>query len=1290
MKLKFAHIRPAGFSKHPAAIKSILSLMAIFLISWVVAGFAWSSPDNKDASSITIQARKGNLEVIDQYGSSYQLEDGADATFYGIGPEVIRITGQLQGEDTASVSVVAKEGPTVEDPSLFVGAAWFRDISFTGIDKNVIVCDQNTSVSLMANTRNAPSESRPEVGDVFSGKCSVSAVHEDSYGTINAATCVINTGILKEIGSVVAYCADHTAAAPYVGQQFTYTFTITSVNKKTGKVVGSMYAVPVSGATDGVTTDSSGHLTGYQRLSVKVELTRSYSGYIRLKKVSTIPSMTSSNSQYSLDGATYRIYEDKSCKNRSDCDDIVTKEGSYVKSEAIAAGTYYVKEIKAPKGFELSDKVYKVEVDPDETVDVGVAIDGKTVISEMPRRNPSKFILGKLDKDSNEGCAQGDASLQGAQYKVEYYDGQYTSVDSAENSGDPKRQWTFSSDANGKIDMCNESYLVNGALYKDANGEIVFPLGSYIIYEVKAPIGYLLSNEKSIVRILKDPDSDATIFNGNVIKGSTISGATSVYSEYANVVPIKEPPIKGSLKVEKRDLETLELQPLGNATLEGTQFKVTNRSKAKVYVDDIACQPGEICATFYTNKEGIGALLQNSLPYGTYSVQEVAPSKGYLLTDKEERTFQIRQEGEIAFYGKEDEEDTSKKGDAFYNQVIREDLAFVKVRGDTAERLSNIPFEIVSKTTGERHVVITDENGEIRTEASWNPHTENTNANDSFDEDSIIRYAGVWWGVTANGTTAPPRDDLCALVFDDYELKELSTSKNQGLELVSFEFSATRNNHTINLGTIENNPPELVQKPSITTTASDASDGDKHAYASSKCKLMDQVSYMNLTPNTTYTLHATLLDAETLQLIPKAETYHEFKPEATFGSVTVELECDTLAVAGHDVVFFEELALDNEVICEHKDADDVAQKISIAKPEVETYAQDSHDGDKNIVADIDSKVTDNVKLKNLEPNISYTLYGIVMDSDTVLPAIVKNDTKTAPTESEMEAFWSGLVDLLGAELHINEDGSSYDIEYNNMIDKATLMQYVEANPNITNSIDIVSKEIVPKSDIMTTSLDYSVSSDALNGEYVIFDLLLNDEAVVAVHADTSNADQSFEIIQPTITTTATDKTDGDHNILPSTEAKITDLVEYSGLVSGAQYEITGTLMNKDDGKALYVNDKLVEATAKFTPNAESGSVEVNFTFDASGIPENSNLVAYECLRKDGRQIAEHADINSESQTVQVSTMKYGSTPQKSPLPGDSYYKTGFTSKRSSLATLLLMSAILFSLVAFKFRRRRMV
>lgn len=95
----------------------------------------------------------------------------------------------------------------------------------------------------------------------------------------------------------------------------------------------------------------------------------------------------------------------------------------------------------------------------------------------------------------------------------------------------------------------------------------------------------------------------------------------------------------------------------------------------------------------------------------------------------------------------------------FTEQVVRGDLALVKVADGIQRRLAGVPFKIASKTTGERHVIVTDGNGQASTAASWNAHTADTNGG-TADSD-------VWFGVSE------PDDAKGALPYDTYTVEEL-------------------------------------------------------------------------------------------------------------------------------------------------------------------------------------------------------------------------------------------------------------------------------------------------------------------------------------------------------------------------------------------------------------------------------------------------------------------------------------------------------------------------------------
>ena len=102
-------------------------------------------------------------------------------------------------------------------------------------------------------------------------------------------------------------------------------------------------------------------------------------------------------------------------------------------------------------------------------------------------------------------------------------------------------------------------------------------------------------------------------------------------------------------------------------------------------------------------------------------------------------------------------------------------------------RLAGVPFRITSETTGESHVIVTDENGYASTAAEWNKHTHKTNANDTAAEEDLDSEAGIWFGLAKDGKTVPANDKLGALPYDTYTVEELRCAANEGFVLVKIE-----------------------------------------------------------------------------------------------------------------------------------------------------------------------------------------------------------------------------------------------------------------------------------------------------------------------------------------------------------------------------------------------------------------------------------------------------------------------------------------------------------------------
>ena len=117
--------------------------------------------------------------------------------------------------------------------------------------------------------------------------------------------------------------------------------------------------------------------------------------------------------------------------------------------------------------------------------------------------------------------------------------------------------------------------------------------------------------------------------------------------------------------------------------------------------------------------------------------------------------------------------------------------------------------------------------------------------------------------------------------------------------------------------------------------------------------------------------------------------------------------------------------------------------------------------------------------------------------------------------------------------------------------------------------------------------------------------------------------------------------DGEKEICATEVFTLTDTVSYSHLIPGKEYVLVGTLMDKSTGKAFIENGNAVTAETVFTPETPNGTVTVSFAFDSRLIKENTSLVVFETLYKDGKELAVHADIEDEDQTVKVTVPEIG-------------------------------------------------
>ena len=639
---------------------------------------------------------------------------------------------------------------------------------------------------------------------------------------------------------------------------------------------------------------------------------------------------------------------------------------------------------------------------------------------------------------------------------------------------------------------------------------------------------------------------------------------------------------------------------------------------------------------------------QAVIPRGTLVMYESKPSEGYVL-NSDFLSFQKIQEQPV-------ENAVTYQTPQVPEQVVRGDLTFSKKTGDSADRMAGIPFKLTSLTTGETHVIVTDANGYFNSASSWNPHTQNTNGNDwalgeSEPIDSVLLdpTAGVWFGLTSEGTLTSPDDGHGAFPYDSYSIEELRCTANEGYQLIHTTVTITRDGVVYDYGTLDDQPQPTV---SITTNAYDPTDGDNSIMAGD-VRIADKVTYTGLTAGETYRLTASIVDTETGEPVtvddkPVTAT-HEFTAQTADGYEIVETTLPATGLGGRTVTVFEELhrVSDGTLMAEHKDKDDVDQQLRVIAPQIGTTATDGTDGDKTVIADEKATIVDTVEYRNLVPGVEYALTGTLH---------VKHvDEEGNVTE---EALLDGNGEPIIAEITFTPDSPDGSMEVRFTFDATTL-------PDGT--------------------------------ELVAFETLSHDGVEVAAHADISDEGQTVmvENPKPAIGTTATDGTDGDKTVIADMEAIIVDTVEYANLIPGEEYTLTGALYVKhvdDDGNVteealLDADGNPVSAKTTFTPENASGSVEVTFTFDASAIADGTELVAFETLFHNGEVIAVHADITDKGQTVTVEHPEEPEIPDtpeqpepEHPTPepdkpqGTTYGKTGVSTMPIVAGIVLLIAA----------------
>ena len=728
----------------------------------------------------------------------------------------------------------------------------------------------------------------------------------------------------------------------------------------------------------------------------------------KIQKSSSNTTVTNGNNCYSLSGATYGVYSDKGCTKSVVT--LTTNASGNTDTVELRAATYYVKETKAPKGFQLDKNVYTMTVKAGETSTLKV--------SDTPKVTDTLVELFKIDMETSKATPQGNASLEGAEFVWKYYDGYYTKDNLP---SEPTRTWTTKTiaekDSKNEVHYITrlaDSYKVSGDSFYTQNGTICLPLGTITVEEKAAPNGYLL--EGAYMQAAGSFEQIKGVYVSQITEDGELAALSG-----SNQYSVSDKIIRGGVRIQKRDLETKDTKPQGGATLKDTAFEIISLNDNAVLVDGKLYSKNEVVKTIHTGVDGIAATATDTLPYGKYRIEESNAPEGYLTDGAKPIEFEITEDGKIV--------DLTDETHSIYNQIKRGDLEGVKIGDGTHKRLANVPFRITSKTTGESHIIVTDKNGQFSTSSDWVSHKQNTNAGKTSED-------GIWFG------TSTPDDSKGALLYDTYTIEELRCVSNKGMTLIpAFDVVVSRNNVVIDLGTLTDDyEPEI----SIHTTATDKVTGEKSIVAGKSVTIVDTVTLDGLTKGTKYQLKGwQMVKSENAQLLidgQPVESGYTFTAEDSSMEVEIAFTFNASSLAGKDLVTFEELYdLSNPdeptKVAEHKDIEDEGQTVTITERIItmHTTATDKATGKKTIEAGKDVTIVDTVTLDGLEKGVKYTLKGWQMVKSENAELIVggkrvENDLTFTAEDSKMEVqieFTFNASELGGKELVTFEE--LYDV-----------------------------------------------------------------------------------------------------------------------------------------------------------------------------------------------------------------------------------------------------------------------
>jgi hypothetical protein len=868
---------------------------------------------------------------------------------------------------------------------------------------------------------------------------------------------------------------------------------------------------------------------------------RVVAGKLSIHKSSANPGITDGNDCYSLEGAEFTVYNAAG----QSMGVLRTNANGDTNTLELPEGTYTVRETKPPKGYLPS---------PNQQVTVRGGQQTTAQVSDQPVDDPISMMVGKYDGDKEynaNNLPQGSASLEGAEFTVEYFDTvDYDSYDAIKKAGvNPTRSWVVRTNEKGYASLSEQFVISGDELYHSLAGDVCLPRGSVAVYESKAPEGYKLNSDVNFQKI-----------DENYATGGQIT---------FNMPEVPESVKRGGVSVQKLDSETGKT-PQGGASLEGIAFSIINDNENTVKVDGNTYAKGETVKVITTDAKGFATTGSDTLPYGDYIIRETKTNGSYLNTSAEMRV-QVREDGKVYSFSAEDDVERGGvrlvKTDSETGSDPQNGLSFDGTQFEL-KSLNDNPIIVDGKTYTKNQVIDTlvIKDGQAVTDPHMLPYGTYSVQEVKAPEGYLLDDTVHEFRIVDDGVLVNPIDHDGSIenqiMRSDLEFTKKGEDGQDRLAGVAFKLTSEATGESHVVVTDENG------------YFSSASSWNKHTHDTNGNDWALKADGV---------IDSSKLDATAGVWFGDAEA-DDSKGALPYGTYAIE-ELRCTANEGYQLIETTVIVSRDGKVYDFGTLVDVKASIT-------TKAYDPMDGD-SLVGMGEVKVSDKVTYANLFPNRDYKLTAELHDSATG---------------------------------HVLLDASGHPIT--------------------------VEKRFTAQSPTGFEVVEFTIDTIALGGKTItVYEKLYDDgDSLIAEHTDKSDVNQQVTVIEPEIGTTAVDGADGDKNVATDDKATVTDRVAYKNLIPGKEYTVKGTLHIKktdDEGKVteeiLKVDGKPVTAETTFTPESAEGTVDVTFTFDSLSLKDKTHLVAFESLEHDGHELASHADIEDEGQTVTVRNPRISTT-----------------------------------------------